>query len=339
LQTDSKGNFWYLTSGLGEPHDVPMHSSVIKVSKYGDKSEVVATGLRAANGAGMGPNDEFVCSDNQGNWTPVCRINLVKPGGFYGFNDFPADKDEAAKEHKSYDYPLCWIPYEYDNSTGGQVFVTSDKWGPLKGKMLSTSYGKSKLFEVVWEESEGFTQGATIPLPMNFDSGIMRARFSPTDGQLYVCGLKGWQTSAGKDGCLQRVRYTGKQVCLPTDVHVQKDGIAITFACALDPKTANDEQSFGIEQYNYKWTSKYGSSKYKVSDPKKVGADEVEVKSAKLLPDRRTVFLQIPHLRPVMQMAIQIHLNAADGAPIECEVDNTINHVPGSSAPPTLTSP
>jgi glucose/arabinose dehydrogenase len=338
LQTDSKENFWYLTSGLGEPHDVPMQASVIKVSKYGDKAEVVATGLRAANGAGMGPNDEFVCSDNQGNWTPVCRINLVKPGGFYGFNSFPPSKAELANEHKTYDAPLCWIPYEYDNSTGGQVFVTSNKWGPLQGKMLSTSYGKSRLFEVVWEECEGIIQGATIPLPMTFDSGIMRARFSPADGQLYVCGLKGWQSSAGRDGCLQRVRYTGNQVCLPTEVHVQKEGIAITFACALDPKTANDEQSFGIEQYNYRWSSKYGSSKYKVSDPNHVGADEVEVQSAKLMPDGKSVFLEISRLKPVMQMAIQIHLNAADGTPIECEIDNTINHVPGLVEPPVLTA-
>jgi hypothetical protein len=341
LQTDSQGNFWYITCGNSVPSFVPMGGSVIKVSKDGSKAEVVATGLRAANGCGMGPHDEFVTGDNQGNWTPVCRINWIKPGGFYGFNNTPqlATPEDIAHERKTYDLPLCWIPYEYDNSTGGQVFVTSNKWGPLEGRMLSTSYGKCKLFEVVWEECEGVMQGATIPLPLNFDSGIMRARFSPIDGQLYVCGLKGWETSGSRDGCLQRVRYTGKQTCLPCDLHVQKDGLTITFTCPLDPKVANDEQSFGIQQYNYKWSGQYGSKKYKVSDPSQVGMEDVEVKSSKLMPDGKTVFLQIPHLRPVMQMAIQIHLNAADGTPIECEVDNTINHVPGSTDPPTLTSP
>ena len=341
LQTDSQGNFWYLTSGLGVTTDIPMQSAAIKVSKYGDKAEVVATGLRAANGAGMGPNDMFVCSDNQGNWTPVCRINLVKPGGFYGFNYVAplATKEDIAHEKKAYDVPLCWIPYEYDNSTGGQVFVSGGKWGPLEGKMLSTSYGKCKLFEVVWEESEGIIQGASIPLPMSFDSGIMRARFSPADGQLYVCGIKGWQTSAARDGCLQRVRYTGAQVCLPTDLHVRHDELAITFGCPLDPKTANDEQSFGIEQYNYKWSSKYGSGKYKVSEPGKVGTDDLPVKSAHLLPDGKTVVLSVPGLKPVMQMAIHISLEAANGAPIECEIDPTINHVPGSSDPPVLSAP
>ena len=340
LQTDSHGNFWTITCGNSVPSYVPMGGAVIKISKDGSKSEVVATGLRAANGCGMGPHDEFVCSDNQGNWTPVCRINLVKPGGFYGFNNTPAlaTKEDVAHERKTYDVPLCWIPYQYDNSTGGQVFVTGNKWGPLEGRMLSTSYGKSRLFEVLPDEVDGVIQGATVPLPFSFDSGIMRARFNPSDGQLYVCGIMGWETSGSRDGCLQRVRYTGRNVYLPSDFHVQKDAIAITFTCPLDPKTANDEQSFGVEQYNYKWSSKYGSGKYKVSDPTKVGIDEVEVKSAQLLPDGKTVVLSIPKLAPVMQMTIQVHLNAADGTAIECEVDATINHVPGSSAPPVLTA-
>jgi len=341
LQADSRGNFWFLTDGNGVPTDVPMYASVIKVAYDGSKAEVVATGLRAANGGGMGPNDQFVCSDNQGNWTPVCRINWVKPGGFYGFNNTPniATKEDIGKERKSYDVPLCWIPYDKDNSTGSQVLVTGGKWGPLEGRMLSTSYGKARLFECVWEEAEGFVQGATIELPLNFESGIMRLRFNPSDGQLYVCGMKGWETNASRDGCLQRVRYTGKPVCLPADLHVRKDAIAITFTCPLDPKTANDEQSFGIEQYNYRWTGKYGSEKYKVSNPRQIGSDEVEVKSARLQSDGKTIVLEVPGLRPVMQMSIQMHLTAADGTPIECQIDNTINHVPGSKLPPVLSSP
>jgi hypothetical protein len=289
----------------------------------------------------MAPGDQYVCGDNQGNWTPVCRINWIKPGGFYGFNNTPniATEQEIASERKTYDVPLCWIPYDKDNSTGSQTLITGGKWGPLDGRMLSTSYGKAKLFECIWEQCEGVIQGATIELPLSFESGIMRLRFNPADGQLYVCGLKGWETNGNRDGCLQRVRYTGKPVCLPCDLHVKKDTIAISFTCPLDPKTANDEQSFGIEQYNYRWSGKYGSEKYKVSNPTQIGSDDVDVKSAKLQPDGKTVLLEIPGLRPVMQMAIQLHLQAQDGTPIDCEIDNTINHIPGSTLPPVLSSP
>lgn len=341
LQIDSHGSFFYVVDGNAVPLNVPLHGCVLKVSPDGSKSEVYATGLRAANGTGMGPNDELVCSDNQGHWTPVCRINLIKPGGFYGYNGDPrvVTKADIARQRQNYDLPLCWIPYEKDNSTGGQAFATDQRWGPLHGLMLSTSYGKCKLFEVMSEQVDGVVQGASVELPLSFSSGIMRARFDPADGQLYVCGLKGWQTSASRDGCLQRVRYTGKPATLPVQLQVKHTGIAITFAIPLDPGMANDQQNFGIEQWNYKWSGKYGSSKYKPSRPDQVGTDEVDIKSAKLLPDGRTVFLEIPDIHPVMQMSIQVHLAGADGAPIECEIDPTINHVPNLGLPPVLTAP
>jgi hypothetical protein len=340
LQTDSEGNFYYCVDGNQIPVNVPMHGAVLKVSKDGKKTEVICTGVRAANGAGMSPDDQFVCADNQGHWTPVCRINLVKPGGFYGYCGDPraVSKEDFAKAPKVYDPPLCWIPYEKDNSTGGQIFVSNKNWGPLDRHMLSTSYGKCRLFEVMWENVEGVAEGATVELPLEFDSGIQRARMNPADGQIYLCGLKGWQTSASHDGCLQRVRYTGKPFYLPTEVHLRSNGIAITFDHPLDPTTANDDQSFGVEEWNYHWSQEYGSKKYKPSNGATVGTDEVNVKSAKLMPDRKTVFLEIPSIHPVMQMGIQIHINAADGTPIECEVDETINHVPGSSRPAVLTN-
>ena len=341
LQTDSKGNFYYAVDGNGVPPSIPMHACIVKVSNDGSKSEIYATGFRVAAGLGMGPGDELVCSDNQGNWTPVCRINRVKAGGFYGFNGDPKymSQSDLAAARRSYEPPICWIPYEKDNSSGGQVFVTGGKWGPLEGRMLSTSYGKCRLFEVLEESTNGIVQGASVELPLQFASGLLRGRFNPADGQLYVCGLKGWQTSGVRDGCLQRVRYTGKPVRLPTELHVRKDGLAITFSCALDAQTASDEQNYSVSQWNYRWSAKYGSDKYKPSSPNRVGTDDLDVASAKLQSDGKTVLLEVPKLRPVMQMAIQVHVNAADGSPIECEIDATINHVPGTDLPPVLTAP
>ena len=53
------------------------------------------------------------------------------------------------------------------------------------------------------------------------------------DGQLYVAGLKGWQTSAGHDGALQRVRYTQKVVRDVSALHVTPRGLQITFTVPL----------------------------------------------------------------------------------------------------------
>jgi hypothetical protein len=100
----------------------------------------------------------------------------------------------------------------------------------------------------------------------------------------------------------------------------------------MDEASASDEQNYAVEQWNYEWTEKYGSPEFSVSNPRKQARDSVAVKSVTLFPDRRTVFLEIPELKPVMQMRIQFRLKAADGAPVDHEVFNTINRVPGGQA-------
>jgi hypothetical protein len=227
-----------------------------------------------------------------------------------------------------YDPPICWLRYPApDNSSGGQVWA-GPNWGPLSGHLLSTSYGQSNLLAVMWEQAGGVPQGGTVRLPLKFDSGIMRARVSPKDGQVWVCGLKGWQTNAAKEGCLQRVRYTGKPAHLPTGLHVAHDSISLTFSDPLDKTSAADDQNFGIEQWNYHWTQTYGSPEFKVSSPNQQGHDGVDVKSARLSPDAKTVTLKVDELKPVMQMLIQMRVKAADGAPMDWDVVNTINIVP-----------
>jgi len=81
-----------------------------------------------------------------------------------------------------------------DNSSGGEAFAPANgKWGPLDGHMIHMSYGMSRLFNVMTETVDGVMQGAAVQFPLKFDSSLMRARFNPKDGQLYVTGLKGWQ--------------------------------------------------------------------------------------------------------------------------------------------------
>ncbi|MDB5354724.1 MAG: Cytochrome c [Phycisphaerales bacterium] len=330
LQADAEGNFYFATCGNQAPLWMHMKGVALKIPKYGGTAEVFATGLRAPNGMGVGPHGEIVCSDNQGHWTPVCRINLLKKGGFYGFVADPrrVKKGDTIKIPDHFDPPICWIRYPSpDNSSGGQVWA-GNQFGPLSGSMLTTSYGQSDLMELVWEDVGGVPQGGVVKLPLKFDSGIMRARVSPKDGQVYVAGLKGWQTNAVKEGCLQRVRYTGKPAHLPVALHVLKDSISITFSDPLDSQAATDEQNWGIEQWNYQWTSQYGSKEYKTTDVKSTGHDEVEVKAAKLSADGKTVTLQTPPLSPVMQMAITMHIKATDGSAVEWEIDNTVNKIP-----------
>ena len=38
----------------------------------------------------------------------------------------------------SFDPPLVWMPQEFDNSSGGQLFVDDPRWGPLAGRLMHT---------------------------------------------------------------------------------------------------------------------------------------------------------------------------------------------------------
>jgi glucose/arabinose dehydrogenase len=328
LDVDSKGNFYYARAGQRMHPTLPMHGALLRVSPDGSRLEPVAAGLRAANGLCVGPGDFTTVADNQGNWTPSSRINVIREGGFYGW--MPHVLAAGGSPRTDYDPPLCWIPTTVDNSSGSQVWSDPTRFGPLSNRMFHTSYGHACLMLAMVQKLDDATfQGGVIRMPFRFDSGVMRGRVNPKDGQLYLCGLRGWQTDGNRDGTLVRVRYTGKPLYMPTDFKVVKDGIELTFGQELDPETAQDVGSYGVQQWNYKWGEQYGSPDYSVRDPTKQGRDEVEVDAAKLLADRKTVLLSIPGLEPVMQMQIEMNVDAADGTNIHDTMWVTINRVPG----------
>jgi hypothetical protein len=262
-------------------------------------------------------------SDNEGHWIPSSKVNLIKKGGFYGMT--PAAHREPKPD--DFDKPICWLPKSQDNSGGGQVWVTSDKWGPLQDHLLFTSYGKGTLFYAMHEHVEGVTQAAMVRLLPRFPTGVMRGRINPKDGQVYLCGLRGWQTDGMREGGFYRVRYTGQPVRLPTAFHVVKGGLQITFTVPLNVSEATSLDNYDVEQWNYEWTGNYGSPEFSPSHPEAKEHDKVTIQSVKLSTDRKTVFLEIPDLRPVDQMRVKFKISAADGTPIAEEIYNTIHRV------------
>ena len=314
--------------------------------------EVYASGLRAPNGMTIGPGDVILVGDNQGHWMPSSKLNLVTRGGFYGMMPAaqrqltlvkdgvetkvnPSDPaargnlplwDAAAPIPTGYDQPIAWVPYGVDNSSGGQVFVTSDKWGPFKGDALFESYGKCTLFHVMMEKIDGVTQAGMVQFPLKFDSGIMRARFNEKDGQLYVCGLRGWQTSASRDGGFYRVRYTGKPVRMPHDYSTHRNGVRITFTSPLNAGSATSADNWTAEQWNILYSGNYGSPELSAKNPGQKGHDKLEIKSIRMV-DAKTVFLETEELKPVDQFLLKFNIDSADGTTIKEEMFTTIHKV------------
>jgi hypothetical protein len=112
---------------------------------------------------------------------------------------------------------------------------------------------------------------------------------------------------------LYRVRHTDKPGFAPTSFAVVPGGVRLTFAQPLDKTEAADPQNYAVEQWNYKWTEKYGSPDFSARTPTKPGHDEVEVKSVAVSDDGRTVTLALADLVPVNQLFVQMNLRTAAG--------------------------
>ncbi len=254
---------------------------------------------------------------------PATRIDQYRQGGFYG--DMRAH--HRPQPPTGYDGPLCWLPREVDNSAGGQVWVPAGKWGPLRGLPLHLSYGRCKLFVLLRQEVGDVVQGGAVDLGLTFLSGVCRARFNPADGHLYLVGLNGWQTAARRDGCLQRVRSTGQPLAVPIDLKVQANGIRVRFSQKLDPRLAGDRDNYRLARWNYRWRAEYGSPRYSVQEPNRVGQDSLPVQSVTLEDGGQSIFLKIEGLKPVMQMQLAYHLKTEGGKPLVGSIFHTIHRL------------
>jgi hypothetical protein len=316
LQTDADGHFYYAKSGRHAlPALVPHHGTLLKVSKDGTKTDILATGFRAANGVCLNPDGTFFVTDQEGFWTPKNRINKVEKGGFYGnlfgYTDVTDTSDAAMKQ------PLCWITNEFDRSPAELVWVPAKTWGPLAGSLLNTSYGMGKIFVVPHETVNGQAQGGMCALPLpTFPTGVMRPRFHPTDGSLYVCGMFAWAGNVTAPGGFYRVRYTGKPADLPVGLKAKAGGVELTFTDPLDPK-AVEAKNFDVKVWGLTRSKNYGS--------KHVGEKPLAVGKAVLADDGKTVRLDLPDLAPTWCMEIKYRLKGTDGRSVTGVIHNTVH--------------
>jgi mono/diheme cytochrome c family protein len=353
LKTDPEGNFYFSKGGPvkggGKGFDtiVPHNGTIMKVSKDGSKMEVVGTGLRAPNGIGVGPKGEITAGENEGTAVPTGRIQWFKAGKF-------ASVPDTAQGEKSDKLtpPLCWIPMSMDNSNGDQCWVPDDRWGPFSGDMLHLSYGTCFLMKVMRQDlPDNQVQGGVYRIGVNLASGSMRSRFNAKDGQLYVTGLQGWQTTAARLTAFQRVRYTGQPVRMPKELKFTDKGAYVTWTCPLDKASAEKAGNYSVSRWNYVWGKAYGSGEFSVDNPetelmKKAyteqskgysNRDRVWVRSATLLADGKTVFLDIPNMKVCHQMSLASSISAASGEALEYEIYGTVNQMP--SDPAAITHP
>lgn len=341
LQRDDAGFLYYAKAGQYTDFEQP--GAVLRIAPDGRSHEVFATGFRTPNGMGMLPGNRPLCSDNQGNWMPASKINLCRKGGFYGYVQTHSGGQEWAPDGgridsskvvppASFDPPILWLPQAADNSSGGQAWLDDRRFGPLAGKggrLFHSSFGKGWLYYLMLQEVDGLTQAACVTLPHQWEAGVQRLRVNPADGQIYGVGLSGWQgPRGGKDGCLQRLRWTGEPTRLLDNVQVIPGGLELSFNFEPDPAAAADPANYQIEIWNYRWMHRYGSKFHSVKSEGKEGSDRLEVAAAVIGADRRSVRLTIPELVPCDQLKAVLDLKDMSGEPFRQEFHQTIHRLP-----------
>lgn len=321
LQADKAGNLYYAKSGRHAREAlIPQHGTLLKVSKDGSATEIMATGFRAANGVCINPDESFIVTDQQGYWNPMNRVNWIEGkgkfyGNMWGYNP-PADTSRAAMEQ-----PLVWIDMEFDRSPSELLWVNSKKWGPLDGSLLSFSYGYGKIQLVLLEEVDGQKQGGVVDLPgVKLLTGVMRGRFNPSDGHLYACGLSAWGTSqVMRGGDFLRLRYTDKPLSIPVQLHAEEDGVKLTFASELEEENAKDPANYEARSWEILRSHKYGSKRYNI--------ETLKLDGIKLSADKKTVKLILPGIRPVDVMTIAYLLKDSKGNNYSGKLQYTIHHL------------
>jgi putative heme-binding domain-containing protein len=293
LERDSAGNFFTAS-----------HQGLLRISPDGATVDVLAVGFRNPDGLGLFPDGTVTVPVSEGDYANASAICAVQQK-----TGQPPESPVPNFRGTPPALPLVYLPRGLDHSSGGQTYVSSDRWGPLGGQMVHFSFGACTHFLVLRDEVAGQPQGAVVPLVGDFRSGVHRGRFSPADGQLYVSGMNGWHVYGVDDGCFQRVRYTSVTVQQPIGIHAHRNGVLLRFSAPLDPTVAGDAVNHFAQCWNYRYGPAYGSPEFSPSHYGTVGHDPLAIRSATVLSDAQSLFLEIPELQPVNTL----HLHVAVG--------------------------
>ena len=276
----------------------------VRISADGERAEVLATGFRNPDGIGLLADGTLTVPCSEGEWTPASMICAVspEPSGPPPHFGYRGPRGGTAPE-----LPLVYLPRGVDNSAGGQVPVVGDAWGPFDGLAVHLSFGTASHFLLLRDEVRGRAQGAVVPLPGEFRSGVHRGRFHPTDGQLYVAGMKGWGSYATENGCFERVRFTGGEVHQPVGFHLFENGVRVRFSAPVAESAGEAGRHFA-QCWNYRYSGAYGSPEYSPRHPDTPGHDTLAITAVHLSEDRRELFLELPDLQPVHQLHLRLEL-------------------------------
>lgn len=220
-----------------------------------------AFGLRSPNGVAFDPAGRLFYTDNQGEYIPVCKLQEIRRGEFYGHKAaLPWMPGVAEGETPEVVQPAIWFPFAVARSAAEPVWdTTAGRFGPFAGQCFVAELTNSLVMRCSLEEVQGRMQGACFGFRTGFQSGVNRLAFAP-DGSMFVGETnRGWGSLGGQTHGVQRVVYTGN---VPPEIHsmnITADGWDLKFTKPIDVAKAAEAERWFLESYTYHYWDTYGS--------------------------------------------------------------------------------
>ena len=273
-------------------------SSVVSLPIGGGKYSVVAEGLRAPDGIGLGPEDEIFVTDNQGGWRPANQIQHIVQDRFYGYMVEPKGAIQI-KTNAAVTPPAIWLPYIEANESPTEPSLM--KAGTYAGQLIYGDISHGGIYRAFLEKVGGEYQGAVFLFTGGLEVGVHRLRTGP-NGEIYFGGLgNGMDNNQGWNGTkygLQKLVPNGKEVMEILAVRSRAKGMELEFTMPVGVE-AETKENYVIQQWGYIPTADYGGPKQSVQSR--------IVKSVQISPDRKKVFLEMDGLKTGQVVAIQVN--------------------------------
>ncbi len=318
----------------------PMRGGVLEVDLSSNTASVIAGGLRAPNGIGIGPDNTLWYAENQGAWMPACALSEVIPGRFYGhFNRtnfvpkladrFPDGGVASVYADRPRMPASILLPHnEISNSPTQPQLISS---GPFAGQMYLGELTAGGIRRVQLEKVNGQYQGAVFQFTQGLESGVNRMIWGP-DGCLYVGGIGAggdWNWRGTKFG-LQRLSPSGNTAFEMHSIHATSSGFEVRFTKPVASAWLSDAANFTVRQWSYAPTAAYGGPK--------IGEERLSVAKATPSPDGRAVTLEVPGLKRGRCVSLRMDPTSTDGEPIwSTEAWYTLNEIPSATPPKAAT--
>ncbi len=251
----------------------PMRGCIIEVDLESRSAHVIAGGLRAPNGIGLGPEESLFYLDNQGAWMPASQLAEVIEGRFYGHHNrtnfvpnlaerYPDGGAASAYSDRLRTPASILLPHNEVSNSPTQPVLISD--GPFAGQIYVGELTAGGIRRVFLERVNGQWQGAAFHFTQGLESGVNRLIWAPApDGALYAGGIGAggdWNWRGTRFG-LQRLAPTGASAFEYHSMSATHDGFDVQFTRSVDRHWLENPANYTIKQWTYEPTQVYGGPK------------------------------------------------------------------------------